>query len=234
MANESKMKSLAKAAPSFILTAVFFPLIFLALGGNWRWTAGWIFALWFDAMVLFSMGYMVLKDPALLAERSSGVGGDNQKKWDKFLLMAIYGLAILWFLIMPLDAERFHWSPPFPLWVKIAGAIALIPAYYLIEKATIDNTFLSTKVRIQSERKQQVITSGTYAFVRHPLYLGCFLMMLGAPLMLGSVYGLLISLVGTVAICYRIVGEERMLSQELEGYGEYQKKVKYRLIPFIW
>jgi protein-S-isoprenylcysteine O-methyltransferase Ste14 len=89
-------------------------------------------------------------------------------------------------------------------------------------------------VRIQSERKQQVITSGTYAFVRHPLYLGCFLMMLGAPLMLGSVYGLLISLVGTVGICYRIVGEERMLSQELEGYGEYQKRVKYRLIPFIW
>jgi protein-S-isoprenylcysteine O-methyltransferase Ste14 len=89
-------------------------------------------------------------------------------------------------------------------------------------------------VRIQSERKQQVITTGSYAFVRHPLYLGCFLMMLGAPMLLGSVYGLVISLIGVVGICYRILSEERMLSQELEGYGEYKMKVKYRLIPYVW
>jgi protein-S-isoprenylcysteine O-methyltransferase Ste14 len=231
----SSKSTFMKAGPSFIVTAVIFPLVFLGLGGNRRWTAGWFFALWFDAMVLFSMGYMILKDPALLAERSKAVGAaDNQKKWDQYLLLGVYALAILWFVIMPLDAERFHWSPPFPLWIKIIGALALIPAYYFIEKATMDNTFLSTRVRIQSERKQQVITTGTYAFVRHPLYLGCFLMMMGAPLMLGSVYGLLLSSIGTVAICFRIVGEEKMLSEELEGYEEYKKKVKYRMIPYIW
>jgi protein-S-isoprenylcysteine O-methyltransferase Ste14 len=98
----------------------------------------------------------------------------------------------------------------------------------------MDNTFLSTRVRIQDERKQQVVSTGTYAFVRHPLYLGCFLMMMGAPLMLGSVYGLLLSVIGTIAICFRIVGEEKMLSLELEGYDGYRKKVKYRMIPFIW
>jgi protein-S-isoprenylcysteine O-methyltransferase Ste14 len=230
----SSKSAVVKTIPSFILTAVLFPLVFLGLGGNWRWVEGWIFALWFHAMVLFNIVYLLWKDPALLAERSKRVGSDNQKKWDKYLLLLVYALAILWFVIMPLDAERFHWSPPFPLWLKILGGLALVPAYYLIEKATIDNTFLSTKVRIQSERKQQVITTGTYAFVRHPLYLGCFLMMLGAPLMLGSVYGLLLSVIGTVGICFRIAGEEKMLSEELEGYEEYKMKIKYRLIPYIW
>lgn len=235
MDTQSAKSAALKTIPSFILTAVIFPLVFLGLGGNWRWVAGWIFAVWFDAMVLFNMGYMVLHDPALLAERSRSVSEtDNQKKWDRYLLLGVYGIAILWFVIMPLDAQRFHWSPPFPLWLKIVGGLALIPAYYLIEKATIDNTFLSTRVRIQSERKQQVITTGSYAFVRHPLYLGCFLMMLGAPLLLGSVYGLLISLIGTAAVCFRIVGEEKMLSEELEGYEEYKQKVKYRMIPYVW
>jgi hypothetical protein len=127
--SKSPRPAVVKSFPSFILTAVIFPLVFLGLGGNWRWTAGWIFALWFDAMVLFSMGYMVLKDPALLAERSRSVSeADNQKKWDRYLLLGVYALAILWFVIMPLDAERFHWSPPFPLWIKIIGALALIPA----------------------------------------------------------------------------------------------------------
>ena len=78
------------------------------------------------------------------------------------------------------------------------------------------------------------LSTGVYGFVRHPLYLGCLMMMLGAPLLLGSVCGLIIALIGFVAIVGRIVGEERILASELEGYEDYRHKVKYRLVPLIW
>jgi len=234
MTAENKKMSPVALVLNGVLTTLFFPALTLLLAGNWRWVEGWIFGLWLVVMILFSMIYLYWKDPALLAERTKRPGSENQKTWDKYLLVSIFAIAVLWLVILPLDAERFHWSPAFPLWLKILGGVALIPALYLIERATIDNTYLSAMVRIQSERKQRVITTGVYSFVRHPLYLGCALMMFGAPLLLGSVYGLIISAVGSLLIAGRIMGEEKMLLDELEGYEAYQKKVKYRLIPFIW
>jgi protein-S-isoprenylcysteine O-methyltransferase Ste14 len=217
-----------------IATAVTFPAITLILAGDWGWLEGWIFSLWFDAMVLSNIIYLYLKDPALLAERSKAPGADNQKQWDKYLLSGAYIMALLWFVIMPLDAKRFGWSPAFPVWLKGVGGVALIPALYFIYWATAENTFLSTRVRIQTERKQQVISTGVYGFVRHPLYLGVLLMLVGGPLLLGSVVGLILSLVAFVGLVIRITGEEKMLVDELEGYDEYKKKVAYRLIPFVW
>lgn len=219
---------------SSICTICFFPLVTLFLAGDWLWPEGWIFSLWIVAMILSSTVYMYRHDPALLAERSKAPGSDNQKRWDKYLLSGIYLMAIGWFIIMPLDAKRFEWSPDFPLWLKILGGVALLPSLYLIYRATVENTFLSTMVRIQTERKQHVISTGVYGLVRHPLYFGCLLMLFGAPLLLGSIYGLIISLIALIVLIGRIMGEEKMLVNELDGYGDYQKKVKYRLIPFVW
>jgi protein-S-isoprenylcysteine O-methyltransferase Ste14 len=234
MTAESKKMSPVALVLNVIMTTLFFPALMLILGGNWRWVEGWIFGLWMVVMILFSTIYLYFKDPALLTERTKRPGSVNQKAWDKYLIVAIFAIAILWLFVLPLDAERFHWSPAFPPWLKILGGLALMPALYLIERSTIDNTYLSTMVRIQSERKQHVITTGVYGFVRHPLYLGCMLMMLGAPLLVGSLYGLLITVIGTFILAGRILGEEKMLLEELEGYQEYKTKVKYRLIPFVW
>lgn len=143
-------------------------------------------------------------------------------------------MASVWFIIMPLDAKRFGWSPYFPVWLKVLGGVALLPSLYLIYRATVENTFLSTLVRIQTDRKQQVISTEVYGFVRHPLYLGCLLMLLGAPLLLGSIYGLIIALIAVFVLTGRIIGEEKMLVNELEGYEDYKKKVTYRLLPFVW
>ena len=219
---------------SSITTILVFPAVILFLSGNWLWLEGWIFCLWCDVMVLSNMVYLYRNDPALLAERSKSPGSDNQKTWDKYLLTLIYLMAIIWFILMPLDAKRFGWSPDFPVWLKVLGGLTLLPALYLIYRATVENTYLSTLVRIQTERKQQVISTGVYGFVRHPLYLGCLLMILGAPLLLGSMYGLILGLIDTVVLAGRIIGEEKMLINELEGYVDYKKKVKYRLIPFVW
>ena len=219
---------------SALITILIFPAVILFASGNWLWPEGWIFSLWFDAMVLSNMIYLYRNDPALLAERTKAPGSDNQKQWDKYLLTGVYLMAIVWFILMPLDAERFGWSPIFPGWAKVLGGVALIPALYLIYRATVENTFLSTMVRIQTERKQQVISTGVYGIVRHPLYLGCLLMLIGAPLLLGSIAGLSIGLIAFLVLAGRILGEEKMLIAELEGYEDYRKKVAYRLIPFVW
>jgi protein-S-isoprenylcysteine O-methyltransferase Ste14 len=239
MTTETKQTPANKYTPAqFIImciaTAIVFPGVTLLLAGDWGWVEGWIFGLWFDAMMLSILIYTYLYDPALLAERSKMPGSDNQKRWDTVLMTLILFTALLWLVIMPLDARRFEWSPDFPLGLKVLGGMALLPALFFMFRATTENTFLSARVRIQAERKQQVISTGVYGFVRHPLYLGCLLMMIGAPLLVGSVWGLVITGVGLVLLIVRIVGEEKMLSDELEGYQEYKTKVRYHLVPFVW
>jgi protein-S-isoprenylcysteine O-methyltransferase Ste14 len=219
---------------SCVITALLFPAFLLLLGGHWRWIEGWIFGLWCDVMILGNMIYLYLKDPALLAERSKAPGSDNQKTWDKYLLSLIYVVALAWFAILPLDASRFKWSPEFPLSLKALGGLMLVPALYFIQWATMENTYLSTLVRIQDDRHQRVISTGVYSVVRHPLYLGCLLMAFGASLLVGSVIGLIVSVMMLFAIAVRITGEEAMLVHELQGYDEYEKRVTSRLIPFIW
>ena len=226
--------SLGSFIGSLVSSAIFFPALIMLSAGSFTWIEGWLFSLWFDAMVLSTMIYMYLKNPGLLVERAKFPGSDGQKKWDVFLLVFIYFLSIFWLMIMPLDAKRFNWSPIFPLWLKIIGGLLLIPAIYLIYRTTTENSFLSARVRIQEDRSQKLIDTGLYSIVRHPLYLGCLLMLAGAPLLVGSIWGLWISLVGLITLVFRILGEEKMLVNELVGYADYQKRVRFRLIPFVW
>jgi protein-S-isoprenylcysteine O-methyltransferase Ste14 len=219
------------------LTAVYiliFPALILLLGGDWLWLEGWLFNAWFVALCATTIIYLYVHNPALLMERYRKPGTGNQKGWDRYV---VYGLVLgfmAWIVIMPLDAKRFGWSPEFMLWEKAVGGACLLLSAFLFSRAFIDNSFLSPLVRIQKERQQQVVSAGVYRFVRHPMYLGGGLLFTGAPLLLGSVYGLLIGLLLTLLIAGRIIGEEKTLVNELPGYAEYRKKVKSRLIPFIW
>jgi protein-S-isoprenylcysteine O-methyltransferase Ste14 len=158
----------------------------------------------------------------------------NQEGWDRYVVYGLVAGFIAWIIIMPLDAKRFGWSPVFPLWLKAAGVAMLIGSSFLFFRSYTDNTFLSPLVRIQEERHQQLVSGGVYGFVRHPMYLGGILMFIGAPLLLGSVYGVLIGLALTLLLIARIVGEEAMLARDLDGYRDYMQKVRYRLFPFVW
>ena len=124
--------------------------------------------------------------------------------------------------------------PPFPVWLNILGIAGLAGSFFLFFRSYTDNTFLSPLVRIQEDRKQRVVSTGVYGFVRHPMYLGGCLMFLGVPLLLGSVFGVLAGLALTLLLMGRIMGEEGMLDRELEGYREYTQNVCFRLIPFLW
>jgi len=211
-----------------------FPALIIILSGDLLWVEGWVFSLWFTVLCFTAIIYLYRKDPALLAERYRKPGTTNQKGWDKYV---VYGLMIgfiAWIIIMPLDARRYGWSPYFPIWLKIPGGIGLIFSFFFFYRSYTDNTFLSPLVRVQTERKQKVISTGVYGFVRHPMYLGGILLFLYTPMLLGSAYGVIIGLVMLILLSARIIGEEKMLVNELEGYPSYKEKVKYRLFPYIW
>lgn len=106
--------------------------------------------------------------------------------------------------------------------------------FVVLFAALAENTFAAPVVKIQKERGQKVISTGVYAIVRHPMYLGGTLLFAGAPLLLGSIYGLAAGVLLTVIIALRSVGEEKMLARELDGYDNYMKRVKWRLIPFVF
>lgn len=216
------------------LYILIFPALILSLSGDPSWPAGWIFSIWLTLLCFSTIVYLYRKDPALLAERYQKPGAGNQEGWDRYV---VYGLLIgflVWIVIMPLDAKRFGWSPVFPIWLNVLGGAGLAGSFFLFFRSFTDNTFLSPLVRIQDDRLQRVVSTGVYGFVRHPMYLGAILMFIGAPLLLGSYYGLFAGLALTILLMARIIGEEIMLVQKLEGYREYTQSVRYRLIPFLW
>jgi protein-S-isoprenylcysteine O-methyltransferase Ste14 len=223
---------------AFILMSLFivilFPAIIVLLSGNLAWIEGWVLSIWFDVMMLSNMIYMYKKNPTLISERLNVHGSQNQKKWDKYLLTSLFILAAFWFVAMPLDAQILGLSPHFPLFIKITGGLLLFPSLYLLIGASIANPYLSTVVRIQSDRQQKVVSTGVYSIVRHPQYLGIIMLIIGGPLLLESIMAIIIGISIATILVIRIKGEEKMLIEELDGYIEYMQKVKCRLLPCVW
>jgi len=213
---------------------ILFPAILFLFAGDWHWTEGWVFSVIFLAMCYGTLVYLYFHDPELLKERFGSPIQKTQKPWDKVLLSLFFVQFILWWSIMPLAARRFGWSPAFPLWAKASGTLLLILAVYIVFVALKVNTFAAPVVKMQKERGQKVISSGLYGIVRHPMYAGAVLLFVSAPLLLGSVWGLALGLVLIITIAVRSLGEEAMLKEELDGYRDYMRKVKWRMIPFVF
>lgn len=230
--NDSKVKPGQIAYIIIVMLTI--PALILLLSGDWLWIEGWAFSIWYIVLSLSTVIYLYRNDPALLAERFRRPGTGGEEEWDKYFVIAIALAYFAWIIVMPLDAKRFGWTTGFPPWIKVIGVIGLLASAFLLYRAFADNPFLSPLVRIQKERKQYVVSTGVYGFVRHPMYLGAILMFLGAPMLLGSMYGIIIGSIMSMLLLLRIIMEEKMLVEELEGYTDYQKKVKYRLIPFVW
>ncbi|HET6976720.1 MAG TPA: isoprenylcysteine carboxylmethyltransferase family protein [Pyrinomonadaceae bacterium] len=217
-----------------VVYLAFFPVILFAFAGDWRWSEGWLFSIIFLLMCFSTLIYLYFYDPELLKERYGSPIQPTQKSWDKVLLSLFFVDFLVWFAIMPLDARRFRWSPVFPFWLKATGTVLLIIAIALIFEALRENTFAAPVVKMQKERGQKVISNGLYGVVRHPMYAGALLLFVAGPLLLGSGFGLIMALILIVTIAVRSIGEESMLKQELEGYSDYMKKVKWRMIPFVF
>jgi protein-S-isoprenylcysteine O-methyltransferase Ste14 len=201
--------------------------------GTLAWPAGWTYFGVYFAFVLIGTFWLLRFNPDLLVERLTGIGGRGQKRFDQWLLGVVGVIFTGWMVSMPLDAVRFGWSRV-PAWGQAIGAVLLLVSFWLFYLAARHNSFLSPAIRIQSEREHRVVTGGPYRYVRHPMYSGVFPMIVGTSLMLGSWLGVLTGLPVIAMVGLRAVLEERVLTRELEGYGEYASRVRYRLIPRIW
>jgi protein-S-isoprenylcysteine O-methyltransferase Ste14 len=138
-----------------------------------------------------------------------------------------------WLVLMGLDAGRFHWSRV-PLGGQILGVGLIAVGSYLAWLTFRANSYAAPVVKIQKERGHRLVSTGPYAYLRHPMYAGALGFLLGAPLLLGSWWGLAAALLLVLAMAVRAVLEERALTAELDGYADYAARVRYRLVPYLW
>lgn len=212
----------------FTMTA----LLLFVPAGTFSWPTGWLFLILIFSGLIYINIWLFNHNPELLQERMSLTRPD-QKGWDKLLFPLVLAYPMLSLGLIALDAGRFHWSPV-PLWVQGAGLAMLACAFVIFLQTYRENTFLSTVVRVQKERGHTVVSTGPYHYIRHPMYAAFILLVFGAPLLLGAWYGILLGIIFLALVNRRATMEERVLEQELDGYADYMKQVKYRFLPFIW
>jgi protein-S-isoprenylcysteine O-methyltransferase Ste14 len=210
------------------------PLILLICGGDLGWWQAWLYSLLILAAGIGGRVWAEQRHPGLMAERQNIENIQNAKAWDKVLapLMAV-SIVFPMVIVAGLD-HRYNWSPEFPLWLIVLGFILISLGYAFAAWALAENRFFSSVVRIQTERGHVVCDTGPYRFVRHPGYAGNILPLFGIVLALGSIWTLIPAAVATIITVIRTVLEDQTLREELPGYGDYVRRVRYRLIPGIY
>ncbi|MBN1929533.1 MAG: isoprenylcysteine carboxylmethyltransferase family protein [Chlorobiaceae bacterium] len=179
--------------------------------------------------------YLLRHDPALLAERLKLLPvSRDQKPWDRVIMALFFVAGVTLFIVPGLDVVRYGWSEPLPLWVRVSAFVVQVPCLAGLNWIVRENTWLAQVVKIDEARHQQVITTGPYALVRHPMYTVTIVLVFAIPAALGSRYALLLSLFLTALLIMRTWLEDRTLHAELEGYSDYARQTRYRLIPGIW
>ncbi len=221
----------AKAFLGQVITFLFMAPALFVPAGTGAWTAGWVYLLLFAVFSIAITLWLLRHNPGLLEER---IGfKPNQETWDKIFIVALNVVFLVWLVLMPLDAVRFHWSR-MPVRLQAVGVIVLLFSFYLFYLTFRENPYLSASVRVQEDRGQTVVSTGPYRYVRHPMYTAGFLYFLGTALLLGSWCGVLFEPIFAGMIAVRAVLEERMLREQLKGYDSYMAQVKYRFIPHVW
>ena len=201
-------------------------LLFVPANSFEYWNAWLFMGLLFIPMFIVGI-ILMIKNPELLSKRLNAKEKENEQKW----VLLFSGLMFLsGFIIAGLN-YRYGWIE-MPNIVIIISTVLFIIAYILYGEVLRENTYLSRTIEVQENQK--VIDTGLYGIVRHPMYAATILLFLTMPLILGSIISFIIFLVYPIIINKRINNEEQVLEKDLEGYSEYKKKVKYKVIPFIW
>ena len=221
---------ITRLAQVVILLIVQGVILFISAGSiSWRWA--WAFlGIYLVGMII--NGFFIMRiNPETVAERGRA---KLTKDWDK----VVGGLwSLVQFLILPMVAgldERFTWTRGLATNWNIAGAVAFAAGLEMFSWAMIANAYFSTVARIQKERGQTVCKNGPYRFVRHPGYLGAIMQSLAIPLLLGSLWALIPGVLAAGLMIARTSFEDRMLQEELSGYAEFRREVRFRLLPGVW
>src|SRR5216684_716437 len=212
-----------------LLLLVMAALIFIPAGTLAYWQA-WIFLGVYFAASLAITVYLMIKDPELLARRMSGGPAAEKEKTQK-IIMVFASLGFIGLIVFSALDHRLAWSHMQPS-VALAGDVLVALGWVAIFFVFKENTFTSATIEVAAGQK--VISTGPYALVRHPMYAGALVMLLGIPIALGSWWGLLVIVAMMPALLWRLLDEEEFLTRNLPGYADYQSKVRYRLIPLVW
>jgi protein-S-isoprenylcysteine O-methyltransferase Ste14 len=212
-----------------ITIVVMAAILFLAAGTLHYWQA-WIFLAVFGAAALAITLYLMKYDPELLRRRMRG-GPTAEKETSQKIIMWLASFGFVAILVVSGLDQRLRWSLA-PASIAIAGNTLVVLGYAIIFFVFRENSFASATIEVAADQK--VISTGPYAFVRHPMYAGALMYFLGMPLALGSTWGLCVAIVTTPALIWRLFEEEALLAKNLPGYSAYREKVKFRLAPFIW
>lgn len=198
------------------------------------WTLGywqaWAFLAVFGASALAITLYLMTKDPKLL-ERRVHAGPVAEKETSQKIIQTITSIGFGAVLVVSALDHRLA-RTPLPPYISLAGDALVTLAFLIIFLVYKENTFASATIELAPEQK--VISTGPYKLVRHPMYMGAFLLFVGMPLSLGSLWGLFVTALLVPALVWRLLDEENFLRKNLPGYAEYQNAVRRRLVPFLW
>ena len=221
------VKLFFEAIVKFVLGVILVAALLFLPAGTFHFFNGWIFMAVLFIPMFFAGIVMLFKNPVLLKSRLDS----KEKQKNQDMVVKLSGLMfVLGFIVAGLDF-RFGWSK-LPFWVTIAAVIIFIIAYIIYAEVLKENAYLSRTIKV--EQNQQVVETGLYSIVRHPMYSATLFLFLSMPLILGSFYSFIIFLLYPFFIVKRLKMEEELLKTELKGYKQYMEKTKYRLIPFIW
>lgn len=215
---------------SFLIGVILLGILLFLPAWTLNYWQAWAFIFVFLSSVNFIGVYLSLKDPELL-ERRKKFGPAAEQSVTQKISISIGLLSILGIFIFCALSHRFRWSPV-PSYVSIIGDILVAFGLMLNLLVFRENSFGGST--IETVEDQKVISTGPYALVRHPMYVGVLVMLLGVPLALDAWWGLAIVLIAIPALIMRILDEEKLLKKDLPGYLAYTQKVHYRLLPYLW
>ena len=222
-----KKKLLKKGFTKYFAGLIIIILLIFLLVGSLKYANGWLFiGLLFIPMLIMGV-VLFVKNPMLLEKRLNAKENEKEQKG----VVVISGIMFLAGFIVAGLNYRFDWWM-ISKWAVIAASVVFIASYVMYAEVLRENTYLSRTVEVQEEQK--VIDTGLYGVIRHPMYTATIFMFLAIPLILGSFWAFLIFLLYPLTIILRIDNEEKVLENGLSEYADYKKKVKHRIIPFIW
>jgi protein-S-isoprenylcysteine O-methyltransferase Ste14 len=227
-------KQLAVGLIGLLLYLFLVPALLFVAAGTVSWPMAWVYVILLLASTVGSRLIVFIRNPDTLRERARFTSSEGTKSWDRVLVMIVglFGPMVM-AIVAGLD-HRWGWPATVPFGIQVLGALVVAGGYGLAVWAMVENAYFSSVARIQEDRAQKVVSSGPYRIVRHPSYAGALVAALALPFMLDAMWALIPAVMLGAVLVLRTALEDRMLSEELEGYQRYMERTRYRLVPGLW
>lgn len=219
-----------KLASQTVLGLLFFVAVLFWPAGTFDYWQAWVFLAVFIATTIIPSIYLAIRHPDALARRMKAGPTAETRPAQRIIMTLTLTLVVATFVLSALD-HRFGWSDV-PVWLVIVGNVLVAIGLSVAQLVVVQNNYAAATVRVEAD--QPLVSTGLYGWVRHPMYTGAAIMMIGTPLALDSLWGLLGVAASAPVIAARIRDEEQMLTDELAGYRDYRDRVRFRLIPHVW